>query len=120
MKVNENKPALFKVNDLKTYNDWFTLMEGYGHIAFYIDGKYYWLYPEGPHKYGLCYGDDDPYVARCTFNSEDEFIYAPMFSGKCVLERADDIWAWEQPFTRISSRLAHRFAARQPHRSWRR
>ena len=34
-------------------------MGGYGHIWFYVDGTYYFLFPEGPHTYGLCLGEDE-------------------------------------------------------------
>ena len=102
MKANDAKPELYKVNDLKTYDQWFSLMEGYGHIWFHVDGAYYFLFPLGPHKYGLCLGEDEASgnIPRWTFDSEDEFIKAPMFGGKTVLERADDILSWDEPFFR--------------------
>lgn len=100
MKESERLPELFKVNDLNTYAEWFSLMEEYGHICFYIDGQYYFLFPEGPHKYGLCLGEDEKSGnrPRWEFNSEDEFLNAPMFGGKSILDRLDDVWAWDLPF----------------------
>ena len=100
MQEDDHKPALYKVTDLNTYRQWFTLMEDYGHIWFYVDGNYYFLFPEGPHKYGLCLGEDEATgnFLRWEFNSEDEFIKARIFGGKNVLERADDILSWDPPF----------------------
>ena len=37
MQENDRKPELYKVTDLNTYRQWFTLMEDYGHIWFYDD-----------------------------------------------------------------------------------
>lgn len=100
MKTINEKPVLYKVNDLNTYEQWFSMMEGYGHIWFYIDGVYYFLFPEGAHKYGLCLGEDEANgnKPRWHFNSEDEFIKMPMFGEKTILERADDVMSWDPPF----------------------
>ena len=100
MQASDAKPELFKVNDLKTYSQWFTSMEDYGHIWFYLDDTYYFLFPLGAHKYGLCLGEDEANgnLPRWTFNSEDEFIISPMFGGRTVLERSDDIMSWEPPY----------------------
>ena len=100
MSQNNPAPELYKCNDLKTYGQWFSLMEEYGHIWFHIDGTYYFLFPEGLHKYGLCLGEDEKTgnLPRWEFNSEDEFINAPIFGGRTVLERADEILSWNPPF----------------------
>ena len=100
MKENDAKPELFKVNDLNTYYQWFTLMEDFGHIWFHVDGTYYFLFPLGPHKYGLCLGEDESAgnPPRWVFNSEDEFLKSPMFAGKTILDRVDDVMSWEPPF----------------------
>ena len=100
MKTNDGKPELYRVNDLNTYRQWYSLMEEYGHIWFYVDDTYYFLFPEGPHKYGLCLGEDERNgkLPRWEVNSEDEFINAPMFGGKNVLERSKDILSWDPPF----------------------
>jgi hypothetical protein len=37
-------------------------------------------------------------MPRWEFNSEDEFINAPLFGGKNVLERSKDILSWDPPF----------------------
>ena len=100
MNQNNAKPELYRVDDLKTYDQWYSLMEDFGHIWFYVDGTYYFLFPEGPHKYGLCLGEDEATgnFPRWEFDSEDEFIRTPMFGGRTVLERADDILSWDPPF----------------------
>lgn len=90
-------PTPSKCQTLTTREGWIWLMEDYGHVWFYLDGKYYFLFPEGPHKYGLCYGEDEVTgnFPRWEFNSEIEFLEAPLFSGKCMLERLDDVLDWE-------------------------
>ena len=100
MEHHDGKPELYRVDDLHTYRQWYSLMEEYGHIWFYVDGTYYFLFPEGPHKYGLCLGEDERNgnMPRWEFNSEDEFINAPLFDGKNVLERSKDILSWDPPF----------------------
>lgn len=100
MKQNDEKPELFKVDDLNTYRQWYTLMEDFGHVWFHVDGMYYFLFPLGPHKYGLCLGEDetDGNPPRWTFDSEDAFLQSPMFGGKTILDRAADVMSWEPPF----------------------
>ena len=100
MKANNVKPALYKVNDLKTYEQWRSIMEEYGHIWFYLDETYYFLFPDGAHKYGLCLGEEEinGNIPRWHFNSEDEFIKAPIFKEKTILERVDDVMSWDPPF----------------------
>lgn len=100
METTEAKPELFKVDDLNTYRQWFTLMEDFGHIWFHVDGTYYFLFPLGPHKYGLCLGEDEAEgnPPHWVFNSEDEFLRAPMFGGKAIVDRVDDVMSWEPPF----------------------
>ncbi len=99
MEHHDGKPELHRVNDLHTYRQWYSLMEEYGHIWFYVDGTYYFL-PGRADKYGLCLGEDERNgnVPRWEFNSEDEFLNARMFGGKNVLERSDDILSWDPPF----------------------
>ena len=95
-----NEPKLYKASDLDTYAQWYSLMEEYGHICFYLDGQYYFLFPEGPHKYGLCLGEDEATgnFPRWEFGSEDEFLHAPMFGGKCILDRLDEVLSRDGPF----------------------
>ena len=92
-----NMPELFKTSDLKTERGWRWLMDDYGHIWFHIDGTYYFLFPEGAHKYGLCYYEDKETgnFPRWTFNSEDEFLHAKLFNGKSVLERLGEFMSYE-------------------------
>ena len=53
-------PQLFKTTDLETEHGWRWLMEDFVHIWFHIDDTYYFLFPEGAHRYGLSY-----YEASC-------------------------------------------------------
>lgn len=92
-----NSPELFKTSDLETELGWRWLLEDSGHIWFHIDGTYYFLFPEGSHKYGLCYYEDKETgnFPRWTFNSEDEFLHAKLFNGTCVLERLGEFMSYE-------------------------
>lgn len=100
MRRSDTKPELYKTEDLRTYAEWFSFLEDYGHVWFNIDGEYYFLFPEGPHKYGLCLGEDEKSgnSPRWVFDSEDEFLSAPMFDGKTIIERSGDILSWDPPF----------------------
>lgn len=100
METTNAKPELYKANDLMTYRQWITLMEEFGHIWFYLDGSYYFLFPLGDHRYGMCLGEDEATgnLPRWKFDSEEEFIHVPMFGGKSILERAADVLSWDPPF----------------------
>lgn len=92
-----NNPELFKTSDLETERGWRWLMEDFGHIWFALDETYYFLFPEGKHRYGLClYADRETgNFPRQVFHSEDEFLNAKLFNGKSVLERLGDFWSYE-------------------------
>lgn len=92
------KPEVFEVGDLKTYTDWRWLMEDFGHIWFFIDDTYWFLFPLGRHKYGLCYYEDSATgnFPRWIFNSEDMFLKAKLFKGgTCVLDRLGEFKSYE-------------------------
>lgn len=90
-------PKLFKTTDLETERGWRWLMEDFGHVWFAIDGAYYFLFPLGTHRYGLChYSDKDTgNFPRWTFNSETEFLNAKLFNGKSAMERLGDFMSYE-------------------------
>lgn len=100
MKESSNRPELYRTEDLHTYADWLSFLVDYGHIWFYLDGTYYFLFPEGPHKYGLCLGEDEATgnFPRWEFSSEDEFLNATMFGGKNIIDRSEDLMSWDPPF----------------------
>ena len=92
-----NSPEVFKTTDLETEHGWRCLMEDYGHIWFHIDSRYYFLFPEGTHRYGLCFYEDEATgnFPRWQFKSETEFLNAKLFNGKSVLERLGEFMSYE-------------------------
>ena len=90
-------PELFKTTDLETEHGWRWLMEDFGHIWFHIVDTYYFLFPEGAHRYGLCYYADNETgnFPRWQFKSETEFLNAKLFNGKSVLERLGEFMSYE-------------------------
>ena len=90
-------PQLFKTTDLETEHGWRWLMEDFVHIWFHIDDTYYFLFPEGAHRYGLSYYSDNETgnFPRWQFKSETEFLNAKIFSGKSVLERLGEFMSYE-------------------------
>ncbi len=100
MKENDNSPELYKTEDLRTYREWFSFLRDCGHVWFSIDGEYYFIFPQGPHRYGLCLGEDEKNgnQPRWEFESEEEFLNAPMFGGRTIVERSCDMMSWDPPF----------------------
>lgn len=100
MKDTDNRPELYRTEDLRSYAEWLLFLAEYGHVWFYLDGQYYFLFPEGPHKYGLCLGEDEATgnFPRWEFNSEEEFLTAAMFGGKTIVDRSGDLMSWDPPF----------------------
>ena len=91
-------PELFKTTDLETEHGWRWLLDDCGHVWFHIDGTYYFLFPEGAHKYGLCLYEDKETgnFPRWTFKSEDEFLHAKLFANDtCVLDRLGEFMSYE-------------------------
>lgn len=88
---------IFKPSDLQSKESWLELLETFGHIWFTLDGIFYFVFPEGPHKYGMCLREDEATgnFPRWEFESEDEFLNAKLFNGKCILERLDDVMCYE-------------------------
>lgn len=94
--MNE-QPRLYRASNLQTESDWREALLEYGHIWFTLDGIFYFVFPEGPHKYGMCLREDEATgnFPRWEFESEDEFLNAKLFNGKCILERLDDVMCYE-------------------------
>ena len=93
----ENEPELFKPSRLQTKEGWLELLEEFGHVWFALDGMRWFVFPEGPHKYGLCRweGPDAPNFPQWEFESEDAFLNAKLFDGRSILERLDDVLCFE-------------------------
>ncbi len=93
----ENEPELFKPSRLQTKEGWLELLEEFGHVWFALDGVRWFVFPEGPHKYGLCRweGPDAPNFPQWEFESEDAFLNAKLFDGRSILERLDDVLCFE-------------------------
>lgn len=85
-----------RASDLQTEEDWRVLLEEFGHIWFVLDGQRYFVFPEGPHRYGLCLGEDEKTgnFPRWVFESEDAFLSAKLFGGRCILERLDEVMVY--------------------------
>ncbi len=90
-------PKLFRASDLCTEKDWRWHLEDSGHIWFWLDGRYYFVFPEGEHKFGLCYYEDSETgnFPRWTFDSESALLNEKIFNGKSILERLDDVMSYE-------------------------
>lgn len=93
----ENEPELFKPSRLQTKEGWLELLEEFGHVWFALDGVRWFVFPEGPHKYGLCRweGPDAPNFPQWEFESEDDFLNAKLFDGRSILERLGDVLCFE-------------------------
>ena len=93
----ENEPELFKPSRLQTKEGWLELLEEFGHVWFALDGVRWFVFPEGPHKYGLCRweGPDAPNFPQWEFESEDAFLNAKLFDGRSILERLGDVLCFE-------------------------
>ena len=88
---------LRKTESTQTEDGWVDLLESYGHVWFSLDGVLYFVFPEGPHKYGFCRweGPEGPNVPEREFNSEEEFLNAKLFGGRSILERLDDVLCYD-------------------------
>ena len=93
----ENEPELFKPSRLQTKEGWLELLEEFGHVWFALDGVRWFVFLEGPHKYGLCRweGPDAPNIPQWEFESEDAFLNAKLFDGRSILERLGDVLCFE-------------------------
>ena len=74
---------LFRDMALTTCDGWRHVLKSYGHVWFSLDGVRYFVFPEGPHSYGLCLAEDETSGnhPRRHFSSENEFLEAPLFGG---------------------------------------
>lgn len=97
MDKNNRECRLRRAPDLQTEADWRVLLEDYGHVWFVLDGQRYFVFPEGPHRYGLCLGEDEATgnFPRWTFESEDAFLNAKLFGGRCILERLGEVLVYD-------------------------
>ena len=93
----ENDNDLFRDESLKTDADWKYVLETFGHVWFALDGIRWFVFPEGPHKYGLCRwrGPDAPNFPERKFDSEEAFLNAKLFDGRSILERLDEVMCYE-------------------------
>lgn len=93
----ENESDLFRDDSLKTESDWKCVLESFGHVWFALDGVRWFVFPEGPHKYGLCHwrGPDAPNFPEHEFDSEDAFLNAKLYDGRSILERLSEVMCYE-------------------------
>lgn len=94
--MNE-QPRLYRASNLQTASDWQEALREYGHIWFSLDGVFYFVFPEGPHKYGMCLREDEATgnFPRWKFDSEDAFLNAKLFDGRSILERLSEVMCYE-------------------------
>ena len=87
----------YKSTRLQTKEGWLELLEDYGHIWFAMDGVRWFIFPEGPHKYGLCAweGPDAPNFPQWEFESEGELLNAKLFNGRSILERLGEVLCYD-------------------------
>ena len=98
VQLGMNMPELFKTTDLDSEHGWRWLIDAVGHVWFYIDGTYWFLFPAGERKFGLCYYKDNETgnCPRWVFNSVDEFLHAKLFKNDtCVLDRLGEFMSYE-------------------------
>ncbi len=93
----ETDNNLFRDESLKTESDWKYVLETFGHIWFSLDGIRWFVFPEGPHKYGFCRweGPEGRNVPEQEFNSEEEFLNAKLFGGRSILDRLDEVLCYD-------------------------
>lgn len=86
-----------KTKSTQTETGWIDLLESYGHVWFALDGVRWFVFPEGPHKYGLCRwrGQDAPNFPEYEFESEAAFLNAKLFGGRSILERLDEVMCYD-------------------------
>ena len=91
------QPRLYKPSRLQTKEGWIELLEDYGHVWFTLDGVFYFVFPEGPHKYGMCLREDETTgnFPRWRFDSEAAFLNAKLFNGRSILERLSEVMCYE-------------------------
>ena len=83
---------------LQTYEGFKEDLVQQGHVRFVLDGTKYFIFPEGPHKYGVCYWSDMSTggFPRWEFESEDELLNARLFNDRSIAERLDEILAFDE------------------------
>ena len=83
---------------LQTYEGFKEDLVQQGHVRFVIDGARYFIFPEGPHKYGLCFWSDMSTggFPRWEFESEDEVLNAKLFNGRSIAERLTEILVFDE------------------------
>ncbi|MBQ7251999.1 MAG: hypothetical protein IJS32_05290 [Kiritimatiellae bacterium] len=88
---------LFRDESLSTGEGWKYVLETFGHVWFVLDGQRYFVFPEGPHRYGLCLGEDERTgnFPRWEFDSEEAFLNAKLFGGRCILERLGEVLVYD-------------------------
>lgn len=88
---------LFKDEMLTTIAGWNYVLKSYGHAGFSLDGMRYFVFPMGPHAYGMCLAEDmeTGNHPRWQFSSEQEFLSAPLFNGRSIGDRLDEVMAYE-------------------------
>lgn len=88
---------LFRDEVLRTVDGWVYVLKSYGHIWFSLDGVRYFVFPIGPHAYGLCLAEDEESGnhPRWRFASEQEFLNAPLFNGRSITDRLAEVMAYE-------------------------
>ena len=91
------EPELFKDDSLSTERGWKAVLASYGHIGFYLAGRSYFVFPTGPHAYGMCYYEDSETgnYPRWSFSSEEELLSAPMFEGRAIRDCLSEILYFE-------------------------
>lgn len=90
-------PELESYDSYKTIEGWREMLKSEGHVWFFVEGRYYFLFPEAKDGYGLCYGEDEltGNFARWTFRSADEFFSAKLFNGKSIFECLPAVYGWQ-------------------------
>lgn len=90
-------PELELYDSYRTQDGWWEMLKSDGHVWFFVEGRYYFLFPESPRGFGLCFGEDEltGNFPRWTFNSADEFFAAKLFNGKTILECLDSVRGWQ-------------------------
>lgn len=79
-------PELYVDESLSTERGWKSVLASYGHVGFSLAGRCYFVFPTGPHAYGMCYYEDSESGnhPRWSFSSEEELLAAQIFDGKSL------------------------------------
>ena len=83
--------------ELTSEDGWRQVLVEDGHVPFVLDGIEYFIYPLGEHRYGmdLWHEAGKNVQPRWTFDSEDDVLSRRLFAGKSIVERLNDILAFE-------------------------